>query len=143
MAIKRATDLENKYCFMNTTLILWLCSIASSIGSLLCILGVFSLAGSIFAFLVATLTQSDSDEQECRFQRIKKFTKSSIPISFLILLMGCMIPSTPQCYAIYGIGSTIEYIQNSEEAKKLPDNTIRALNSYLESITEENENDKE
>ena len=57
--------------------------------------------------------------------------------------MGCIIPSTSQCYAIYGIGSTIEYIQNSEEVKKLPDNAIKALNSYLESITEENENDKE
>ena len=45
---------------------------------------------------------------------------------------------TSDCYMIFGVGKTLEYVTNSEEVKKLPDNAVKAINYYLEGIPEHN-----
>jgi hypothetical protein len=46
--------------------------------------------------------------------------------------MMCMfIPSEKQMYAIIGIGGTLEYLQNNDKAKHLPDKVIDAIDNYL------------
>lgn len=71
---------------------------------------------------------------------MNKVIKGSLRHIFMalgILFLGCITPSTPQCYAIFGVGAALEYVNNSEEVQKLPDNTFKALNYYLESISDE------
>lgn len=59
----------------------------------------------------------------------------------LLGLLGCVfVPSTENLYAIYGVGSVIDCCKNSDEAKKLPDNTVKAINKYLEQTAEVKEN---
>ena len=48
--------------------------------------------------------------------------------------MVTFIPSEKQLYTIYGMGTVIDYAKESNEVKKLPDNTVKALNVYLENI---------
>lgn len=56
-------------------------------------------------------------------------------IGELVSLALCiLIPSKKELYAIYGVGSVIDYAKSSKEAKKLPDNAIKALNAYLENM---------
>lgn len=37
---------------------------------------------------------------------------------------------------IFGLGNTIDYIKSSYEAKKLPENTLKLINSSLEKLNE-------
>lgn len=45
-----------------------------------------------------------------------------------------MIPSKDELYAIYGVGTVLDYAKSSKEVQKLPDNAVKALNIYLEDI---------
>ena len=45
-----------------------------------------------------------------------------------------MVPSKEELYAIYGVGSVIDYAKSSKEVQKIPDNAVKALNIYLEDI---------
>ena len=45
-------------------------------------------------------------------------------------------PNEKDAFLILGIGGTVDYLQNSEVAKGLPDKCINALDAWVESITE-------
>lgn len=64
----------------------------------------------------------------------KKFCKASIIGIFVSLALCVLIPSKNELYAIYGIGSIIDYAKDSKEVQKLPDNAVKALNVYLENM---------
>ena len=64
----------------------------------------------------------------------KKVCKASIIGMFVSLTLCVLVPSKKELYAIYGIGSVLDYAKSSKEVKKLPDNAVKALNVYLENI---------
>ena len=66
-----------------------------------------------------------------------KYIKGTI-ITFVISLLGCtLVPSTSAGYRIAAIGTTMEYLQNSKEAKQLPDNTFKMLNRVINKIEQD------
>ncbi len=61
-------------------------------------------------------------------------------IATAVFLLGALfIPSEKQLYVIYGVGSVIDYVQDNDEAKTLPDNAVKAINKYIETINNEQE----
>ena len=54
-----------------------------------------------------------------------------------------LIPSKNELYAIYGIGSIIDYAKDSKEVQKLPDNAVKALNAYLENVQKRDSTNRE
>lgn len=40
---------------------------------------------------------------------------------------------------IWGVGSTIDYIQDNETAKQLPDKCVNALDAWVESLSDDKE----
>ena len=80
--------------------VLYLCSIADSVHTLLMVLGII---GGILS-------------------------------AFIIMMLAVLTPSTNQCYAIFGVGATLHYVNHSEEVQKIPDNAMKAVNRYLESL---------
>ena len=66
----------------------------------------------------------------------KAFKISSIStiVAFLMILF---IPSTEQLYAIYSVGTVIDYAKENKEVQKLPDNAVKALNIWLENVNKE------
>ena len=59
-------------------------------------------------------------------------TFTTLVISSLIFVF---VPSTKEAVLIWGVGSTIDYIQENETAKQLPDKCINALNDWVESLS--------
>ena len=57
---------------------------------------------------------------------------TTLVISSLILVF---VPSTKEAVLIWGVGSTIDYLQENETAKQLPDKCIDALNEWVESLS--------
>ena len=68
---------------------------------------------------------------------IKKACKISFIGMLVSLPLYILIPSKTELYAIYGVGSVIDYAKSSKEVQKLPDNAVKALNVYLENIQKE------
>lgn len=90
---------------------------------------------SVLAFLVFLVSgigfASDSEDE----LNVKVFKRSCIVLA--ISLMGVIVfPSKEDMLLIYGVGTTLDYIQDNETAKQLPDKCIEALNIWVESLTE-------
>ena len=64
-------------------------------------------------------------------------TFTTLVISSLIFVF---VPSTKEALLIWGVGSTIDYIQENEIAKQLPDKCINALNDWVESLSDPKNN---
>lgn len=60
-------------------------------------------------------------------------TFTTLVISSLIFVF---VPSTKEALLIWGVGSTIDYLQENETAKQLPDKCINALNDWVDSLSD-------
>jgi hypothetical protein len=60
-------------------------------------------------------------------------TFATLVISSLIFVF---VPTTKEALLIWGLGSTIDYLQENETAKQLPDKCINALNDWVESLSD-------
>jgi hypothetical protein len=68
---------------------------------------------------------------------LKKISKPMIIVSAICLLLGILLPTKQDSYIIYGIGSVVDYIQDNDEARQLPDKTVKMLNALADKYTEE------
>lgn len=68
---------------------------------------------------------------------MKKFSKIMIVVASVFLVLGILLPTKKDCYIIFGIGSVVDYIQDNEDAKQLPDKTVKMLNALADKYTEE------
>lgn len=120
--------------------ILYLCSIADSFNTFCMTIGIIGLVISAIIFIMS-ICSAQCEHCSCDVCIAKGVRKAGIRVkhvlipSLIILLLGIFTPSTKACYAIFGVGTTLNYISNSEEVQQLPDNAVKALNRYLESIT--------
>lgn len=59
-------------------------------------------------------------------------------ITFIIsLLLAVFIPQKQDMLLIYGLGPTIDYIQDNEKVKELPDKCVEALSKWVDSLNED------
>ena len=69
-----------------------------------------------------------------------KLTLKWVIGSFTTLVISSLIfvfvPSTKEAALIWGVGSTIDYIQENETAKQLPDKCINSLNDWVDSLSD-------
>ena len=90
------------------------------------------LAGGIGSLVWA------SDEDMTR--RFIKVFKAGLITLVISVILKVFVPSEKDAFLILGIGGTVDYLQNSEVAKGLPDKCINALDAWVDSFTEENKN---
>ena len=89
---------------------------------------VLFLAGGI-----GSLVWADDEDITKRFIKVFKAGLITLVISVILKIF---IPNEKDAFLILGIGGTVDYLQNSEVAKGLPDKCINALDAWVESITE-------
>lgn len=97
-----------------------------------CIFCMFAVFG-----LVSSFEFFDDDFDEEGSKSCKKKFKIWLIGELVSLALCILIPSKKELYAIYGVGSVIDYAKSSKEAQKLPDNAVKALNVYLENMQKE------
>lgn len=104
----------------------------------------------IFIFIIAAIVAAitgifvlsvgdDKDNYAC-FKRVKK---CFITAAVSVILSGIglvFVPKTNEALLIYGVGTTIDYVDNNETIKQLPDKAIQALDKYLDSLNKDGEN---
>lgn len=117
---------------MNT--LYWI-TVLGNINTLFTIVVVISLAVAVLMG-IGCISCMDASDIEIKRTILKIFKASSLLtiVSAIILLFT---PSEKQLYAIYGIGTVIDYAKESKEVQKLPDNAVKALNIWLENVNKE------
>ena len=69
-----------------------------------------------------------------------KLTIKWVISSFVTLVISSLIfvfvPTTKEALLIWGVGSTIDYLQENETAKQLPDKCINALNDWVDNLSD-------
>lgn len=59
-------------------------------------------------------------------------------VAFVVFTLGAMFtPSTKEMMLIWGLGNTVDYIQENETVKDLPDKCVKALEAWADSLIEE------
>lgn len=104
-------------------------------------LNIFAQVALFLSFVAAGITgicAKTNENEGDKSSRVlfKAFRISSIS-TIIAFLMVLFIPSTEQLYAIYGVGTVIDYAKNSKEVQKLPDNAVKALNVWLENVNKD------
>ena len=67
----------------------------------------------------------------------KKKEKHAILFKNRHVLLLSFVPTTKEALLIYGVGSTIDYVNGNETIKSLPDKAINALDKYLDSLNKD------
>lgn len=70
-------------------------------------------------------------------RRAFRYVKTSAAVLVLSIIALIFTPSTNEALIIYGVGGTIDYIQENETIQKLPDKVVNALDAWVDSWSEE------
>lgn len=84
----------------------------------------------IFIAIMRIVVSTDDTEPSIT----NKFKWTGIILTIISTPLVMFIPSSRDAMLIFGIGPTIDYIQNNETAKQLPDKCINALDNWVESL---------
>lgn len=66
----------------------------------------------------------------------KIFKRSAVALAISVLGI-IIIPTKQDIMLIYGVGTTLDYLQDNEKVQQLSDKCVDALNAWVESLSEE------
>lgn len=93
---------------------------------------------AVVSYLVLIIIcNGDYSEDAWQKSKLRKFINSMVVISGISGVIFAITPTTDEAYLIYGVGSTIDYIQDNPKAKQLPDKCIDALSRWVDNISKE------
>lgn len=107
----------------------------SDVSSLFC----FVFGAMVIVFFVWTIAVTIDENVDDKVQQLpKKYLKYIAILFSIFLIINIFVPNKNDLYAIYGVGTAIDYCKNNSDVKELPDNAIKALNAYLKHIEKYN-----
>lgn len=103
------------------------------LGNISFVCGLFAIILAV-AIIVALIVVDDIEYAKSKF--------IGMSIAFAVLLLGgIFIPSTENLMKIYVVDNVVEYIENNDKARELPDKVIeccdKLMNEYLEEDKDE------
>lgn len=117
--------------------------ITTVLETILIVSGILAMAALIF-LLVIYLSDPDymTDGEEGKKRYLKSGSKA-LCISTIVFVIGLVgrtfTPTTSEALLIYGVGESVEYLQNNKDAVQIPDKALQALNKYLDEVIEDKE----
>ena len=88
---------------------------------------------AVFALGVSVIDYATNGKGELN----SKGLKYSPIILSIFGTLAILTPSKEDALLIFGLGSTINYIQSNEKVQQLPDKCVDALEAWVESLSEE------
>ena len=102
--------------------------------------GLIAVVTWIVSFILWCNTYGEEDEADSDWRSYKK-AKGIVSKSFTACIIATFIamftPSKEQMYLIVGVGTAIDYVQENESVKQLPDKCVDALNRWVDSLNKE------
>lgn len=124
---------------MNSYWLLYLIESADTIKFIFILLLIISSIASV-TILGMLWSYTNLEDEGFEKKSAKKWLRNAFISNICFLILVLITPSTNTLYKIFGIGTVLEYIKNSDEAKQLPDNALKAINYYLKEIPKEDAN---
>lgn len=113
-----------------------LSAITTALKTILIISLILAAAALIFwviVYLSDPEYMPDGEESKRSFLKIGSKTLCISTIVFAIGLIGrTFTPTTSEALIIYGVGESVDYLQNNKDAVQIPDKALQALNKYLD-----------
>lgn len=101
-----------------------------------------SIITAIACYIVSISTDDWSGEDVCnewQKSKLRKFANKMFVVFGISILITAITPTKEEAYFIYGVGSTIDYIQSNPKAKQIPDKCIDALNRWVDNLNKKEE----
>lgn len=117
----------------------WITRLSSIHDAFLLILIIAATAAVLTGIIVLSFSNDDEDDNAC-FKRIKKCFITSAVAVVLSGIVLVFVPKTNEALLIYGVGTTIDYVNNNKNTKQLQDKAVQALDKYLDSLNKDVEN---
>lgn len=121
-----------------------LSAITTILETILVVSGLLSIAALIFWFVTYLSNPEYMYDEEEGKKRYLKFGSKALCIFTIVFAVGLIgrifIPTTSEALVIYGVGESVEYLQNNKNAVQIPDKALQALNKYLDEVIEDKEN---
>lgn len=107
-----------------------------SCGEVVVLLSILVLCGlGIWIFI-------DGDDYNEPFKEIKSMFKCSIFALVFGTTICLFIPSKKNLLIIYGVGGTIDYLKENNDANKIPDKCVKVIDKFLDdALKEDKDND--
>ena len=96
-----------------------------------------SIVLAIICYLALFIIYDDYSEDTWQKSKLRKFTNRLFVVFGISVTINVITPTTEEAYLIYGVGSTIDYIQDNPKAKQLPDKCIDALSRWVDNLNKE------
>lgn len=110
-----------------------------ALGSILDVLSILGIVCLVFIVLcspVLAIIMYDDLSQATR-HRILRYARWLL-ITWLVAVAGSLfVPSQKEMLLIYGLGSMVDYVQDSDKCKELPDKAAEALTRYLDEVSKD------
>lgn len=97
---------------------------------------------AIVCYLALIIIYGDYSEDTWQKSKLRKFINSMVVVFSISGIIYTITPTTGEAYLIYGVGSTIDYIQDNPKAKQLPDKCIDALSRWVDNLNKEENKDE-
>ena len=95
------------------------------------------VASCVVLMLFMVLVSVDKDGDIMSVSKRRKYITIRSIVLAISSVTAVFVPSEKEMMLIYGLGQTVDYIQDNEAVKELPDKCVEALDLWLESLTEE------
>ena len=79
------------------------------------------------------------EEGDDMYTKLAKYCKRTIVADIVVIILLIFTPTSKDAFAIWGIGTTIEYVRNNDKLQQLPDKVVDALDGWVESMSENKE----
>lgn len=124
---------------------LYLISRIGCIHNVFIVASLLSIIIGIICYVISILKDDLTGEELCNElekSKLRKFANKMFVVFGFSILITAITPTKEQAYFIYGVGSTIDYIQSNPKARQIPDKCIDALNRWVDNLNEKVEYEK-
>lgn len=99
---------------------------------------IFTVACTVTKIICTALADDETCEEFNRAwaSRVTKHMRWTIPLLVAGALGISFCPTTKEALLIYGVGGSIDYLKENPTAQKLPDKVIEALDGWVDSWNE-------
>lgn len=81
--------------------------------------------------------EDETDSDWLSYKKAKGIASKSFTACIIAMSIAVFVPSKEQMYMIVGVGTAIDYVQESESVRQLPDKCVDALNRWVDSLNKE------
>ena len=109
----------------------------SRLDAILTVLGIVCTISAIVLICMGILSYIDREDDLMPKEVKSKAVRRSWLILIIVVPILTFVPSSKQVMAIWGIGQTLDYVQDNEAFQQLPDKCVKALEAWVDSLAED------